>query len=59
LLSPERDYETRGFFGGVVFPSGAVSVSDETMTVYYGAADESVCAASASIANILDSLSPA
>ena len=44
ILEPEMDYELEGFFGGVVFPCGHVLGRDGHLLVYYGAADETVCA---------------
>lgn len=41
LIVPEAPYETRGFFGNVIFSCGAV-VDGEKIFVYYGAADENV-----------------
>jgi predicted GH43/DUF377 family glycosyl hydrolase len=39
LAKPTAPYEIHGFFGNVVFACGALIV-DETLHVYYGAADE-------------------
>ena len=47
ILTPEAGYELEGFFGGVVFPCGHDLRGDGTLTIYYGAADETVCAAQA------------
>jgi predicted GH43/DUF377 family glycosyl hydrolase len=41
LLTPTEDFETRGFFGNVVFTNGMVEMNGK-LYVYYGAADESV-----------------
>lgn len=38
LLTPEKDYETKGVVAKVIFPSGAV-VEKDTLSIYYGAAD--------------------
>jgi predicted GH43/DUF377 family glycosyl hydrolase len=57
ILAPEAPYETHGFKDNVVFTCGAI-VRDDTLTVYYGAADESMCAADFSVREILDNLSP-
>lgn len=57
ILAPEAPYETNGFKGNVVFTCGAITNGD-TVTVYYGACDETICAASFSISEILDSLEP-
>lgn len=55
LLEPTTDYETRGFFGNVVFTNGHIVRGDE-ITIYYGASDEVICGATFSIQSILDHL---
>ncbi|SDJ34028.1 Predicted glycosyl hydrolase, GH43/DUF377 family [Pedobacter sp. ok626] len=55
IMVPTADYELTGFFGQVVFTNGHVVNGDE-LTIYYGAADEFVCAAKFSIDEILTSL---
>jgi predicted GH43/DUF377 family glycosyl hydrolase len=55
LMRPHMDYEKTGFFGNVVFTNGHV-VNGDTITLYYGASDEVVCAATMSIAEILNTL---
>jgi beta-1,2-mannobiose phosphorylase / 1,2-beta-oligomannan phosphorylase len=55
IMVPTADYELTGFFGHVVFTNGHVVNGDE-LTIYYGAADEFVCAAKFSIDAILTSL---
>lgn len=55
LFRPEAPYELTGFYGKVVFTNGHV-VEGDRVTVYYGAADEVVCAATASIRGILSTL---
>lgn len=55
LMVPEADYEKVGFFGDVIFTNGHV-VDGDTITIYYGASDEVICKATASIQAILDSL---
>jgi len=57
IMEPEADYEAHGFKGGVVFTCGAI-VRGDVVTVYYGAADESMAAADISVSEILDSLEP-
>ena len=54
-MVPLENYELSGFFGHVVFTNGHVVDGDE-LTIYYGAADEFVCAASFSINKILEVL---
>ncbi|MHA4896201.1 glycoside hydrolase family 130 protein [Pedobacter sp. PWIIR3] len=59
IMVPTENYELSGFFGFVVFTNGHL-VDGDQLTIYYGAADEFVCGATFSIAEILDSLlSPA
>lgn len=55
ILEPEADYETNGFFGGVVFSCGAL-VDGDTVRMYYGAADTSMACAELSLRGILESL---
>lgn len=55
LMTPMMDYEKTGFFGNVVFTNGHV-VDGDTMTLYYGASDEVVCAATLSITDVLKDL---
>jgi predicted GH43/DUF377 family glycosyl hydrolase len=54
-MRPEAPYEVTGFFGKVVFTNGHV-VDGDTVTVYYGAADEVICAATASVTQLIQSL---
>lgn len=57
IMRPSTEYELCGFFGHVVFTNGHVVAPDgETLTIYYGAADEFVCGATFSITEILGSL---
>jgi predicted GH43/DUF377 family glycosyl hydrolase len=55
IMQPREVYETQGFFGEVIFTNGHV-VNGDKLTVYYGAADEVICAADFSINQILTSL---
>ncbi|WP_316804077.1 glycoside hydrolase family 130 protein [Pedobacter nototheniae] len=52
IMVPTETYELNGFFGQVVFTNGHIVNGDE-VTMYYGAADEFVCAAKFSIKDIL------
>ncbi|SHG11734.1 Predicted glycosyl hydrolase, GH43/DUF377 family [Flavobacterium fluvii] len=56
IMVPTENYELNGFFGYVVFTNGHI-VDGDKLTVYYGAADEFVCGAHFSIAEILSALS--
>jgi predicted GH43/DUF377 family glycosyl hydrolase len=53
IMVPTEPYETSGFFGHVVFTNGHVVEPDgDTITFYYGAADEFVCGAQFSMNDI-------
>lgn len=52
LLSPQEPYERNGDAPNVVFATGAV-IRGEEMWLYYGAADCSICMATAKIKDIL------
>jgi len=57
IMVPTAEYEISGFFGNVVFTNGHILEPDgDTVTVYYGASDEFVCAAKFSINEILSLL---
>ena len=51
VLSPETPYERAGDVPNVVFPCGAF-VRDEQLWIYYGAADSSVCLATAPLTEL-------
>ncbi len=53
LLEPELDFELFGDVANVVFPEGAVII-DDTLHVYYGAADSVIGHAQAPLAEVLD-----
>lgn len=55
VLEPSSPYENQGFKPGVIYATGAV-VKDGTLTLYYGAADNYVCAAYADLKEFLDAL---
>jgi predicted GH43/DUF377 family glycosyl hydrolase len=52
IMVPTESYELSGFFGHVVFTNGHV-IDGDKLTIYYGAADEFVCGAEFSIAEIV------
>jgi predicted GH43/DUF377 family glycosyl hydrolase len=56
LMQPEADYEVKGFYGNVVFACGAITAPDGTVTIYYGASDESTAAATTTVAKILSTM---
>lgn len=53
VMEPEHDYEMEGFYKGCVFPTGNVIV-DDTLFVYYGAADKYVGLATCSVNALLE-----
>ncbi len=55
IMEPTEEYELTGFWGEVIFTNGHL-VDNDKLTIYYGAADNVICAASASITEILNSL---
>ncbi len=55
ILEPCAPYEMRGDKPGIVFPTGAV-VQDDTLSLYYGAADTCVALATAKISDLLQAL---
>ena len=55
FLVPEADFEVNGFVPNVVFPTGVVR-DDDTLLVYYGAADSAVAVAEFSERALLDSM---
>jgi predicted GH43/DUF377 family glycosyl hydrolase len=55
IFGPEAPYERSGDVPQVVFPCGWLLDEDgDTLRVYYGAADTSVCVATASLSALLD-----
>lgn len=56
IFEPVEEYEKKGEIANVVFSCGAVA-RDDTLFLYYGAADKVVGVATASLAHILDALS--
>lgn len=55
LFFPTEDWELKGEVNNVCFPSGAI-VEDDTLFVYYGAADERIAVASLSLKELLNEL---
>lgn len=55
LFFPEKEWELKGEVNNVCFPSGAV-VEDDTLYIYYGAADERIAVASMSMKELLAEL---
>jgi predicted GH43/DUF377 family glycosyl hydrolase len=55
LFKPELDWELKGEVNNVCFPSGAV-VFEDTLYIYYGAADERIATASVSLSGLIKEL---
>ena len=55
LFKPEHEWELKGEVNNVCFPSGAV-VFDDTLYIYYGAADERIATASLSLSELVSEL---
>lgn len=55
LFEPEYEWELKGEVNNVCFPTGAV-VFDETLYIYYGAADERIACASVNLPELLKEL---
>ena len=55
LLSPRTDYERIGDVGNVCFACGAVVEKDQSVKIYYGAADTSICVATSTLQELIDS----
>lgn len=55
ILEPSEKYELEGFFGNVVFSCGLIK-DREKLNIYYGAADDSVCLATTTVQEILETL---
>ena len=55
LFQPDRDWELTGYVNNVCFPSGTALIND-TLYIYYGAADEQIACASLSLSELLKAL---
>lgn len=55
LFKPEHTWELKGEVNNVCFPTGAVQF-DDTLYIYYGAADERIACASLSLSELLTEL---
>lgn len=55
LFAPELDYEKNGVVSNVVFPTGT-ALFDDTLYIYYGAADKRVACASLSLKALMHEL---
>ena len=55
ILEPSEQYENNGYKGGIIYVTGTI-IKEDTLLVYYGAADSYVCVASAALHEFLSSL---
>ncbi len=55
LFYPEKEWELKGEVNNVCFPTGAI-VEDDTLYIYYGAADERIAVASLNVKELLAEL---
>nr|WP_294904128.1 hypothetical protein [uncultured Lacibacter sp.] len=55
LFKPEFDWELKGEVNNVCFPTGSV-ISNDTLYIYYGAADEQIACASVNLTDLLKEL---
>ena len=54
LIAPEEAYEAlEGFRASVIFPGGFLKENDDTVKIYYGAADTVECLATASVNDLI------
>lgn len=57
IFGPEESYERQGDVGNVVFPCGYTLAPDgDTIQLYYGGADNSICLATGSVRELLEHL---
>lgn len=54
IFGPEAEYELTGNVPGVVFPTGWIVDNDDTVRMYYGAADTCVGVATAPLADLIE-----
>lgn len=55
LFSPDQEWETDGVVNNVVFPTGAI-VENDTLYIYYGAADKRIGTASVNLQELLNEI---
>jgi len=55
LFSPDHEWELNGEVNNVVFPTGT-ALFDDTLYIYYGAADEHIACASVNLSELVDEL---
>ena len=55
ILVPEENYEMSGYIDNVIFPSG-VLIEKDILSIYYGAADTTVCIAYVSLLDLINTM---
>jgi predicted GH43/DUF377 family glycosyl hydrolase len=55
ILVPEESYELSGYISDVIFPSG-VLLEKDILTIYYGAADTTVCIAEVNMNDLISTI---
>ncbi|MFZ4614466.1 MAG: pesticidal protein Cry7Aa, partial [Bacteroidia bacterium] len=55
LFKPQKEWELNGVVNNVCFPTGAIT-QDDTLYIYYGAADEQIALVSMSLSQLLKEL---
>ena len=55
LFYPELEWELKGEVNNVCFPTGTI-LEEDTLYIYYGAADERIAVASVSLHDLLEEL---
>jgi predicted GH43/DUF377 family glycosyl hydrolase len=54
ILTPKTSYERIGDIGNVVFTCGVIKEDDDTIKIYYGAADSFICIAETEIKTLIE-----
>ncbi len=57
ILVPTESYELSGHVDDIVFPSGAL-LTEDTLMIYYGAADTTACVAYVNLTDLLSTMRP-
>ncbi len=55
ILVPEENYEMSGYIDNVIFPTGAL-IDKDKLSIYYGAADTTVCVAHLSLLDLIKTM---
>lgn len=55
IIVPGENYELSGYISDVIFPSGAM-IDKDKLSIYYGAADTTVCVAHVSLTDLINTM---